>query len=415
MSVGDSSFGSLAGRTVLVTGSTSGIGRAIACRMGRNGARLIIHGRQSSERSQEVLAELASLGVEAQFVAGDFAVESERCSFLVRAWEAFGGVDVLCNNAGGDVLTGDWGERSFAEKLDYLLDVDVKTTLELSREFGRRANSGVIINVGWDQAWQGMEGDSGEMFSTTKGAIMSMTKSLAQSLAPTSASIVLHRVGSRRIGPIRLQKNGKLGRGSRRYWIDGALRTTSPTWRLSWLPRNLDSSPARFWPSTVVSSSGMREMVDVKIDDLSDGNVIALLKEHRQEMLQFCPCDSVHALDENTMRDKTLTFFRAECDGQFAGCGAIRDLGNGHGEVKSMRTRSEFLRRGIARSVLQAIIQFATEHQFTRLSLETGPQEIFIPAVKLYEKSGFEHCGPFGNYALDSNSIFMTLNLQPQS
>ena len=70
------------------------------------------------------------------------------------------------------------------KKLDYLLDVDVKTTLELSREFGRRANSGVIINVGWDQAWQGMEGDSGEMFSTTKGAIMSMTKSLAQSLAP---------------------------------------------------------------------------------------------------------------------------------------------------------------------------------------------------------------------------------------
>ena len=50
-------------------------------------------------------------------------------------------------------------------------------------------------------------------------------------------------------------------------------------------------------------------MVDVKIDDLSDGNVIALLKEHRQEMLQFCPCDSVHALDENTMRDETPDIF----------------------------------------------------------------------------------------------------------
>ena len=89
------------------------------------------------------------------------------------------------------MLTGDWPERSLEDKLNFLWQVDVVSSLMLSRRAGERmldspdrANPGVILNVGWDQAWQGMAGPSGELFSTTKGAIMSMSKSLAQSLAP---------------------------------------------------------------------------------------------------------------------------------------------------------------------------------------------------------------------------------------
>ena len=102
------------------------------------------------------------------------------------------GVDVWVNNAGGDVLTGEWKDESLEKKLDYLMQVDVKSTLMLSRSIGKRMaaregaqnGSASIINIGWDQANQGMAGDSGELFATTKGAIMAMTKSLAQSLAP---------------------------------------------------------------------------------------------------------------------------------------------------------------------------------------------------------------------------------------
>ena len=91
------------------------------------------------------------------------------------------------NNAGADVLTTDAAQKSFAEKLDLLWRVDVVGTILLSRAIGERMKQrgrGVIVNMGWDQAEQGMEGDSGEMFGPVKGAVMAFSRSLAKSLAP---------------------------------------------------------------------------------------------------------------------------------------------------------------------------------------------------------------------------------------
>lgn len=155
----------------------------------------MLHGRAPSKRIDEVASELESYGVETTSIHADFAEVDSWEDFVAQAWDWKNRVDVWVNNAGGDVLTGDWKNQSLVKKLDYLLQVDVKATLLLSRAIGRRmaervstefdaAGAASIINIGWDQASQGMSGVSGELFATTKGAIMAMTKSLAQSFAP---------------------------------------------------------------------------------------------------------------------------------------------------------------------------------------------------------------------------------------
>lgn len=181
----------LAGKTAMVTGSSSGIGRAIANEFARQGADVIVHCRFGSPKIQEVCQTITEHGVECQTVFGDFTDNPNWNGFVDQAWSWKGNVDYWINNAGGDVLTGNWPDRTIEEKLNFLWQVDVVSTLMLSKRAGQRmvdssdnTTTGVILNVGWDQAWQGMAGESGELFATTKGAIMSMTKSLAQSLAP---------------------------------------------------------------------------------------------------------------------------------------------------------------------------------------------------------------------------------------
>ena len=114
--------------------------------------------------------------------------EPTGCDDLIaRSWQTWGGLDVVVNNAGADTLTGDAAKWSFEQKLEALLAVDVRATMRLSRELGRRMKSGtggVILTMGWDQAETGMEGDSGELFAATKGAVMAFSRSLALSLAP---------------------------------------------------------------------------------------------------------------------------------------------------------------------------------------------------------------------------------------
>ena len=192
--------GELSGKVYMVTGSSSGIGRAIAIAFAEQGADVILHGRQESAAIQNVAEQIESFGGEAHKLYADFSDDSLLEPFVESAWQWKGHVDGWINNAGGDVLTGVWKDKSFAEKLGYLLKTDVTASLMLSRYAGSRMKdqfesatkstknnnwtTGVILNIGWDQAWQGMEGDAGELFATTKGAVMAMTKSLAQSFAP---------------------------------------------------------------------------------------------------------------------------------------------------------------------------------------------------------------------------------------
>ncbi len=181
--------------TAVVTGSSSGIGRAIALCLAQAGANIVLHGFQSIAALEELVVEIERIGRRAKFLKADFCIAEQLSNFVEAAWSAFGSVDAWVNNAGADVLTGRSRDLPFAEKLDLLWKTDVAPTILLSREIGNRmrqlskatrASAGrfSIVNIGWDQAFQGMEGDSGELFGATKGAIMAATMSLAQSLAP---------------------------------------------------------------------------------------------------------------------------------------------------------------------------------------------------------------------------------------
>ena len=178
---------SLAGRVAVVTGASSGIGRAISLELAAAGADLLLHARSSRQQLLEVDQQIRSLGRETQLVLADLRESKEQESLIQQAWRWRGAVDAWVNNAGVDVLTGKKAGWSFHEKLEDLWKVDVLATVYLAREAGRRMckqGGGVVLNMGWDQVAVGMAGDSGQLFALTKGAVMAFTKSLAKSLAP---------------------------------------------------------------------------------------------------------------------------------------------------------------------------------------------------------------------------------------
>jgi putative acetyltransferase len=144
----------------------------------------------------------------------------------------------------------------------------------------------------------------------------------------------------------------------------------------------------------------------IEVDDLSRPAIHALLNEH-----ELSPPESVHALDLEKLRKPGITFWSAWDDSLLLGCGALKELDRKHGEVKSMRTPAAFRRKGAGRAILAHIIEVARSRSYERLSLETGAMEAFKPAQILYESFGFTYCGPFGEYAEDPNSVFMTMRL----
>lgn len=184
----NSSLLPLAGQHVVVTGSSSGIGRAIALACAHAGARVLVHGR-NAEAATAVAAEISALGQRAALLLADLAQPSVLSAFVDDAWAALDGrVDVWVNNAGADVLTGGALQLSFAERLQQVLDVDVRGTILTARLAGARMTAqghGQIVNVGWDQALTGgVATDSGQLFAAAKAAVIGFSKTLARSLAP---------------------------------------------------------------------------------------------------------------------------------------------------------------------------------------------------------------------------------------
>jgi putative acetyltransferase len=149
----------------------------------------------------------------------------------------------------------------------------------------------------------------------------------------------------------------------------------------------------------------------IEIDDLSRPAIHALLNEHLQSMYELSPPESVHALDLENLRKPEITFWSAWEGSLLLGCGALKELDSKHGEVKSMRTPTAIRRQGAGRAILTHIIEVARNRSYARLSLETGSQDAFKPAQRLYESFGFKYCGPFGEYTEDPNSVFMTRRL----
>jgi putative acetyltransferase len=148
--------------------------------------------------------------------------------------------------------------------------------------------------------------------------------------------------------------------------------------------------------------------MDIKIDDLSGREVYDLLQEHLRNMRLHSPPESVHALDIEGLRKPEITFWTVWESGELLGCGALKELDSQHAEIKSMRTSSLHLRKGVAKTLLEHILEEARRRGYSRLSLETGSMEAFEPARQLYANFGFTYCGPFADYIEDPYSVFMT-------
>ena len=151
--------------------------------------------------------------------------------------------------------------------------------------------------------------------------------------------------------------------------------------------------------------------MDIRVDDLSGPEIARLLREHLQSMAQHSPPESVHALDLEALRKPEVTFWSVWQSTELMGCGAIKELDSRHGEIKSMRTTSSHLRKGVAARLLRHILEEAKRRSYERLSLETGTAAAFAPAHRLYAGFGFKLCGPFGDYVEDRYSVFMTRKL----
>jgi putative acetyltransferase len=151
--------------------------------------------------------------------------------------------------------------------------------------------------------------------------------------------------------------------------------------------------------------------MDIIEDDLSGPEIRALLEAHFAGMLANSPKDSCHFLDFEGLKGDGVTFWSIWDGAALAGCGALRELDTGDGEIKSMRTHADHLRKGAGAKMLDHIIKTARERGYTRLSLETGSGAAFEPATALYLRYGFVGCPAFGDYREDPFSRFMTLEL----
>ncbi|MCU1445214.1 GNAT family N-acetyltransferase [Cryobacterium sp.] len=155
-------------------------------------------------------------------------------------------------------------------------------------------------------------------------------------------------------------------------------------------------------------------MVDIARDDPARADVRQLLDEHLADMFATSPADSVHALDHSALSAPGITFWTAREDGVLLGCGALKELAGHDGELKSMRTTPAARGRGIAAMLLARILAEARHRRLETLYLETGAEDFFAPARRLYGRHGFSVCPPFADYTLDPHSVFMCLPLPPQ-
>ena len=151
-------------------------------------------------------------------------------------------------------------------------------------------------------------------------------------------------------------------------------------------------------------------------DGLCGTEIAALLTLHLTEMHQWSPPESVHAMPLARLRADDVTFWSvwdgSKSEGErLAGCGALKAAGPDHGEFKSMRVHPDFRRTGVGRAILEHLLSEARRRGYTRVSLETGRPDAFLPARTLYAAYGFSECPPFGDYVADDFSICMTRTL----
>ena len=148
---------------------------------------------------------------------------------------------------------------------------------------------------------------------------------------------------------------------------------------------------------------------------LDDSRVQRLLAHHFVSARAETAPGSAHALDLSGLKSPDVHFWAAWDGETVIGIGALKRWSESHGEVKSMHTEQSNRRKGVGKTMLRHIIAEARKMGLSRLSLETGSWPYFAPARELYSRHGFAKCPPFGSYAADPNSVFMTLEIERES
>jgi putative acetyltransferase len=154
----------------------------------------------------------------------------------------------------------------------------------------------------------------------------------------------------------------------------------------------------------------MRSLV-IGIDDPRAGDVSALLERHLAFASDHSPPEDVHALDLDGLLHPSVTLFSARRDRQLLAIGALKQLDETHGELKSMHTVEAARGQGVGRAMVDHLLRVARHRGYQRVSLETGSMDAFGTARSLYERCGFTACGPFADYAESRYSAYMTLLL----
>ncbi|GGO59597.1 N-acetyltransferase [Microbacterium nanhaiense] len=149
----------------------------------------------------------------------------------------------------------------------------------------------------------------------------------------------------------------------------------------------------------------------IAIESPRTPDVVELLGEHLHDMYATSPAESVHALDLSALEHPSISFFTVREEGQLMGGGALKTHDAALGEVKSMRTAAPARGRGVASLVLTAVIDLARQRGLAELNLETGTEDYFAPARRLYERHGFAERGPFADYTADPNSTYYGMRL----
>jgi putative acetyltransferase len=149
----------------------------------------------------------------------------------------------------------------------------------------------------------------------------------------------------------------------------------------------------------------------IGIDDPRVDDVRALLERHLAFNNEHSPPEDVHAFNLDGLLHRAVTFVSARSNSQLKAIGALKELDDTHGELKSMHTVAEARGQGIGRAMVEHLVDIARRRGYRQVSLETGAMDAFGPARSLYARFGFTPCGPFADYTTSPNSTFMTLLL----
>ncbi len=174
-------------KIAVITGASSGIGRGVALAFAEEGADIVVNYLKSKEKAESVVEEISQSGRRAIAVQADMGDEDDIDRLIEKAKEEFGRIDIWVNNAGADILTGTGAAAEIHEKLEHLIEVDLRGTINACwsiMQTMQEQGHGVIVNTGWDLSTHGFEGTNPQIFAATKAGILGFTRSFAKSVGP---------------------------------------------------------------------------------------------------------------------------------------------------------------------------------------------------------------------------------------